>query len=107
MLKATLLLANQCYFHCVRALTALRLFVLHVVALAECLGIYEVSYVYENVLTPIIGGDETKAFGFIEEFHRSGRHKKKELSFFKARWQLGTQDVNKHTEADRKSTTDL
>ena len=70
---------EQRYFYSVRAFAALRFFVLNFVFLAQRLGIYEVRDVNEDVFASFVVFDETKAFGLIEEFYRSGRHKKKKF----------------------------
>ena len=67
---------EQRYFYSVWTFTALRFFVLNFVFLAQRLGIYEVRDVNEDVFASFVVFDETKAFGLIEEFYRSGRHKK-------------------------------
>jgi hypothetical protein len=72
-------LAEQSYFYRVRAFAALGFFVLNFVFLAQRLGIYEVRDVNEDIFASFVVFDETKAFGLIEEFYRSGRHNKKML----------------------------
>jgi hypothetical protein len=64
---------NQRNFYCVRAFFALGYLELNFVVLADFAAL-KVSYVYENVVASFVVFDETKAFGFIEEFYRSGRH---------------------------------
>ena len=64
---------NQRYFYCVRAFFALSYFVLNFVVFANR-AYLQVADVNENVFASFVVFDETKAFGLIKEFYRSGGH---------------------------------
>ena len=64
---------NQRYFHSVRAFFALSYFELNFVVFANR-AYLQVADVYENVFASFVVFDETKAFGLIKEFYRSGGH---------------------------------
>ena len=64
---------NQRYFNSVRAFFALSYFELHFVVFANR-AYLQVADVYENVFASFVVFDETKAFGLIKEFYRSGGH---------------------------------
>ena len=64
---------NQRHFHSVRAFFALSHFELNFVIFANR-AYLQVADVYENVIASFVVFDETKAFGLIEEFYRSGGH---------------------------------
>jgi hypothetical protein len=64
---------NQRYFHSVRAFFALGYFELNFVVFANR-AYLQVADVNENVFASFVVFDETKAFGLIKEFYRSGGH---------------------------------
>ncbi len=64
---------NQRHFHSVRAFFALGYFVLHFVVFADRANL-EVADVNEDIFASFVVFDETKAFGVIKEFYRSGGH---------------------------------
>ena len=64
---------NQRYFHSVRAFFALGYFVLYFVVFANRANL-KVADVNEDVFASFVVFDETKAFGLIKEFYRSGCH---------------------------------
>ena len=64
---------NQRHFHSVRAFFTLSYFELNFVIFANR-AYLQVADVYENVIASFVVFDETKAFGLIKEFYRSGGH---------------------------------
>ena len=64
---------NQRYFYCVRAFFALSYFVLNFVVFANRANL-KVADVNEDIFASFVVFDETKAFGVIKEFYRSGCH---------------------------------
>ena len=64
---------NQRYFYCVRAFFALSYFVLNFVVFANRANL-QVADVNEDIFASFVVFDETKAFGVIKEFYRSGCH---------------------------------
>ena len=64
---------NQRYFYCVRAFFALGYFVLNFVVFANRANL-KVADVNEDIFASFVVFDETKAFGVIKEFYRSGCH---------------------------------